>query len=330
MDASMHSDIGVNQPLSPPPRSKRLFGFIVSTLFGAILAGIAILGVIVDELHKHVFPSQLPEIPLVLNIAVGTCAFVIALVAVLYEQVAELRKESEKTRNYMSSQIGALRTDSHEIEKHTNALWQNTRTQMRLEPLALRSDELTVPVNVANFTNFLTYAPLYIAQELRLFELERLSISVIPSVDDLAAVRKVSEGAADIAITDPIYCCYDEATRATTRIVSPFLTKVAVWAMSKKPLNEYNGNVLLRTYPETSTAGVLARKWAQEQKNFPVECDFVALNSDESFSDYLMRIVQPKHGRQPDILFVTEPEASWVQNALDKSGQPRYPHRHKI
>ena len=156
------------------------------------------------------------------------------------------------------SGIDNISTKTDALASMTNALIIAKKDLGELTPVRL---------SISNFSNFYPYLPVYVAIHLKLFEAEDLSVTLTPpSGNDDSAIRALVDGQSDFAITDPSMAIdyHNECL-----IISPLLSKAALWGISKSPIRRDHANRVipgqfkkLATYPSPSTAFRLMESWA--------------------------------------------------------------------
>lgn len=187
-----------------------------------------------------------------------------------------------------------------------------------------------IPLNIANFQNFLPYVPLYAARSLNFFKKKQLAIEFLQCGDDRNAIQTLLDKRAHFAVTDPTYCFTEKGKlEKDIVVIAPFLNRAALWAVSRSPIDQLSvANPLAITYAEQSTACLLARNWSAKYSGVSPMC--ISPRPAETFKQYLKNLLSSNFGVVPDVLFVTEPEATWLSAPLPgkskKLGQGEYPY----
>jgi NMT1/THI5 like protein len=255
--------------------------------------------------------------------------FGVALIALGIEVGVQMRKIAKEIARDTELQLkhGILERDQQLMFLHEqNNLLHRDRTNLeqRLRD-AILGKVVCIDVTVSNFNNFLTYIPLYVADQMGFFKEENIEVKFEHGDSDLGAIKALADAHAHIAITDPVYAFHPEVRDLDVILLSPFLHKVALWGASRKPLPELRANLLddepsILTFTRETTAYKLAKLFADN--NFKTDKERYTINeyrppngSAKDHQTYLSQLlIDDPAARDCDILILSEPEITWVQH----------------
>jgi hypothetical protein len=126
---------------------------------------------------------------------------------------------------------------------------------------ATRGDDLTVAV----FDAMLINLPLYVADHLKYFEQEGISVKFVPKYSDDAVARDVAQLEAEIGICDPCMCARMEfhSRDRGLHILAPIFVRNAAMPVTRNALKIQSsliqgGSLTVATFPPPSTTYVMA------------------------------------------------------------------------
>ncbi|HVG19339.1 MAG TPA: ABC transporter substrate-binding protein [Blastocatellia bacterium] len=247
-------------------------------------------------------------------------AAILGLLISIYAETATARTTVERQLASSRDVIHRLHTDLEHLQE-------------RIGHVSSRPGE-KLDISVANFNNFLTYVPLYVAAECGFFCEESIEANIYSYQHDLGALGALASRRDYFAISDPIFV-FDESVREEEiLIIAPFINKAAVWALSKFNLQDIlhgaattpvcqGQSLTIKTFGKATTAYRLAERlrsdlaakdavWANAHL---IELD---REPDETMEAFFLRnfISGAANLLNDDILVFSEPETSYLTRTL--------------
>ncbi len=254
-------------------------------------------------------------------LASAAVLFVVPLIVGLAIRAAKLHDQMKSGEKDIRQDIGGIGTllagELTNLQEHNKKLADElAHHRKKLELYAYNEADLgiTIDVRVSNFNNFLSYLPMYIGKEFGFFKQEKLEVNFAHKGDDSGAVTALITGESAFSITDPIFAFDVDDLHDQLRILSPFLNRLALWAVSKVELGELAKDAPLKilTYPEGTTAYHLCRGWLSHSGFTNASITAFPRSPGQSMEQYLMKMYSDNNIGQYDIMALSEPETTWL------------------
>ena len=133
-------------------------------------------------------------------------------------------------------------------------------------PAAVRAESDGVSeVTIAEYGEYLLYAPLYIAAENGAFAAEGLHVKIVPAGGDEKVFAALLSGSAQFGISDPTFTAISGERGRPGRVIAAILQDVPAWGVTKKNISAIGSASALRglsvaTYPAPSTSYSLQKR----------------------------------------------------------------------
>ena len=248
-------------------------------------------------------------------VLLSVLSYVVGILVTVYAEAALARNRVEVELARKDSEIAILFSEAKDLRERITHV------------VTSRAEKLDV--SIANFSNFLTYVPLYVAEEGRFFREENIAAQIESYQDDLGAIKALANRSDYFAISDPMFAFHPDLVGDELKIIAPFINKVAVWALTPLNLAELlsggYGHVVddapksIVTFDETTTAYRLAARLGKKLNAAGVETSnilTVGRRQDEDIHTFFNRnFVDGRQGiLDNDILVFSEPEISYLRH----------------
>lgn len=231
--------------------------------------------------------------------------------------------ESSLTRSAVEDQMSLAHQQVTEVLEEAADLRERLRG-------ALAQPAEKLDISIANFSNFLTYVPLYVAAGCGFFEEQRIKASIVSYQDDLGAVKALANRSDYFAITDPMFAFHEDIVGRDVLVISPFINKAAVWALSRLNVKELlttnlsgvvGRNLKVATFEEATTAYRLTEELTRRMAasgNLSDPIYEVSRDPSDSigsfFSKHFVEDIDLLKGF--DILVFSQPETSYLKSKI--------------
>lgn len=291
----------------------------------ALAKWVAPLGVTIVSLAASWLPGAADLLSNEMVLIIAVLSFLLGHILQLDVDLSDLRNTVQKDHAREKSDLLTARNQLGDLSEQKHLL------DIELVKASL-GQRRPVQVKIANFNNFLPYVPLFVAIKQGAFRNEFLECSIQNHEDDLHAIKAMVDGECHFAVCDPLFMFDDARLEAQTRLIMPLIGRVAVWALTRLPLQSVlegelrldDRELKIVTLDEQSTAfrcaSLLAKRLCSQGATISTGRP-IALSSggQEDVQHFFRRVFlnDCPEVMQADILVFSEPETHYLASSRD-------------